>query len=681
VSDQDDVGKAERPAPQPERQRAEPAQGEGSALSGGGVMASDLAYRVSGGQSGSPPLDRIRDQRRSNAADVVRRMGVMRKAGGAANAETGIPKTVGAPLGGDVRARMEPKLGADLSGVRVHTGGESAQAAAGFGARAFTVGSDVHFNAGQFSPGTKEGDKLLAHELTHVVQGQRSGIQRKAEAGEEKAGGGEQKAGGGEQKAGGGEGAKVSEPHEEAEKEADKMADFVGEQEHGGAESKDGGADKGNSKGKDKGKEKDKKKKGKDGKQEGKNDTDETKAEEAEGKEGVEQQAKEAEKGKEDKGDKGDKGAGEGPDAKEQAPPIAAKLEGVGLKIFRTVGPPPPPGPAPGPAPRAANPQAADIEADFKKVSPVATLDAYNAMIQSLSVLVTPESKASVNLRISKLNAAIARTKPKLTAIYGAKAPDMIRDFIDSRMPQAHAKPGAEFLPKAQQAKDALLAAPGIDKSKQADAVSPIVNYKICAPEEAATDKMMDESGGIMKVYDVGGLFRVMDKKYKDAWIAKFGDEKAAQTQFANACKATQKPALAPPGQENAPPFKGASVDTVFTGMLNGFVGQGKDAAGVGSFADAIQRFALNANWYPSKAMFVISAGAAEVKGNMKKPDAPKIGKPSIFNLLNFDENVYKEDDREYGHLADASGKAGNALELTCQDYPATIWGSAKFLG
>ena len=54
--------------------------------------------------------------------------------------------------------------------------------------------------------------------------------------------------------------------------------------------------------------------------------------------------------------------------------------------------------------------------------------------------VVTPESKASVNLRITKLNAAIARTKPKLQAVYGAKAADYIRDWIDSRMPAADAR-------------------------------------------------------------------------------------------------------------------------------------------------------------------------------------------------------------------------------------------------
>jgi hypothetical protein len=48
-----------------------------------------------------------------------------------------------------VQQQMGSRLGADLSEVRVHTGGESAEAAAGLGARAFTVGSDVHFNSGE----------------------------------------------------------------------------------------------------------------------------------------------------------------------------------------------------------------------------------------------------------------------------------------------------------------------------------------------------------------------------------------------------------------------------------------------------------------------------------------------------------------------------------------------------
>ena len=168
----------------------------------------------------------VREERAAAAASVQRslRGWVARKASGAPKAEkAAIPEGGGSPLPGNVRGGMESKLGADLSGVKIHTGGDSAQAAQSLGARAFTVGSDVHFGAGQFSPGSKEGDRLIAHELTHVVQGQRSGIQRKP-AGDD--------AGGHE--AGGHE---VSQPGEPAEKEADEVADrVVGDGPHAAGE-------------------------------------------------------------------------------------------------------------------------------------------------------------------------------------------------------------------------------------------------------------------------------------------------------------------------------------------------------------------------------------------------------------------------------------------------------------
>ena len=123
----------------------------------------------------------------------------------------------------------------NLSGVRVHTGGESAEAAESLGARAFTVGSDVHFGRGEFAPGSKEGDRLLAHELTHVVQGQKSGVQRKADAAHGDSDGGEH----GDHEAGGHE---VSEPGDAAEKEADAMGDHAADELHGGGAGGEHGA-------------------------------------------------------------------------------------------------------------------------------------------------------------------------------------------------------------------------------------------------------------------------------------------------------------------------------------------------------------------------------------------------------------------------------------------------------
>ena len=60
--------------------------------------------------------------------------------------------------------------GQSIDGVRVHTGEASQQAARELDARALTVGRDIHFAAGEFRPGTADGDRLLAHELTHAVQ-------------------------------------------------------------------------------------------------------------------------------------------------------------------------------------------------------------------------------------------------------------------------------------------------------------------------------------------------------------------------------------------------------------------------------------------------------------------------------------------------------------------------------
>lgn len=76
----------------------------------------------------------------------------------------------GRALDATTRDRVGPALGDELADVRVHDDAEAAQLARSVEARAFTTGSDVYFAEGQYRPGTAEGDHLLAHELTHVVQ-------------------------------------------------------------------------------------------------------------------------------------------------------------------------------------------------------------------------------------------------------------------------------------------------------------------------------------------------------------------------------------------------------------------------------------------------------------------------------------------------------------------------------
>ncbi len=83
----------------------------------------------------------------------------------------------GQPLDAGTRAFMEPRFGHDFSGVRVHTDDRAAESARAVNALAYTVGRDVVFRAGQYAPGTSEGKRLMAHELTHTIQ-QESAIHR-----------------------------------------------------------------------------------------------------------------------------------------------------------------------------------------------------------------------------------------------------------------------------------------------------------------------------------------------------------------------------------------------------------------------------------------------------------------------------------------------------------------------
>ena len=78
--------------------------------------------------------------------------------------------SAGSPLPHDVQHRFGSRLGADLGAVRVHTGAASQQAADALAARAYTIGSDIHFAAAQYEPRTIEGERLLAHEVVHTVQ-------------------------------------------------------------------------------------------------------------------------------------------------------------------------------------------------------------------------------------------------------------------------------------------------------------------------------------------------------------------------------------------------------------------------------------------------------------------------------------------------------------------------------
>lgn len=120
---------------------------------------------------------------------------VQRYAGASGASADSVPASVGhtlgqagSPLPRTVRQNMEQRFGHDFSQVRVHSSASAAESARDVNAQAYTVGHNIVFGAGRFAPDTQPGQRLLAHELTHVVQ-QRGGfspaIQRQPE-GEDK---------------------------------------------------------------------------------------------------------------------------------------------------------------------------------------------------------------------------------------------------------------------------------------------------------------------------------------------------------------------------------------------------------------------------------------------------------------------------------------------------------------
>jgi hypothetical protein len=76
----------------------------------------------------------------------------------------------GQQLPAKTRSKMEGFFGADFGNVSIHTGSEANHLSRSLGARSFTTGSDIYFSEGEYDPASEGGQKLIAHELTHVVQ-------------------------------------------------------------------------------------------------------------------------------------------------------------------------------------------------------------------------------------------------------------------------------------------------------------------------------------------------------------------------------------------------------------------------------------------------------------------------------------------------------------------------------
>jgi hypothetical protein len=153
--------------PQMMRPAAPPAQSRGAGICTSGVVQANV---VGGNQALQARLNLWNTRLTTGTAPPAET--IQRKGGHGVEAFR-VPlrqKAGGFPLPTEVRAKMENALGGDFSDVRVHIGHE----ASSLGAIAYTWGTNIHFAPGQYNPHTIQGQKLLGHELWHVLQ-QKSG--------------------------------------------------------------------------------------------------------------------------------------------------------------------------------------------------------------------------------------------------------------------------------------------------------------------------------------------------------------------------------------------------------------------------------------------------------------------------------------------------------------------------
>jgi Domain of unknown function (DUF4157) len=85
-------------------------------------------------------------------------------------------KTLGRPMAETTRMQMESHFGADFSGVRIHADRNAVQVSRALNAQALTIGNHIFFDMAKYDAGSAAGRRLLAHELSHVVQRQRGDV-------------------------------------------------------------------------------------------------------------------------------------------------------------------------------------------------------------------------------------------------------------------------------------------------------------------------------------------------------------------------------------------------------------------------------------------------------------------------------------------------------------------------
>jgi hypothetical protein len=137
--------------------------------------------RAALGEEEEEPLQMMRIQRAGPEEEELQmsRDSIQRAGGdlsGSFDVESGIEQQIqksqgsGQALPDTATSQFAQTMGHDFSGVNIHTDSSADTLNRSLGARAFTTGSDIYFRSGEYNPGSSDGQRLLAHELTHVVQ-------------------------------------------------------------------------------------------------------------------------------------------------------------------------------------------------------------------------------------------------------------------------------------------------------------------------------------------------------------------------------------------------------------------------------------------------------------------------------------------------------------------------------
>lgn len=124
--------------------------------------------------SSHPASAHLLDLQQTVGNQAVQRMIADPPAGGTGSSVTHTSHAGGERLPQDIRELMEARFGEDFGDVRVHADEEAATSTVELGAKAYTVGRDIYFGQGMYAPTGPEGQRLIAHELTHVVQQDRA---------------------------------------------------------------------------------------------------------------------------------------------------------------------------------------------------------------------------------------------------------------------------------------------------------------------------------------------------------------------------------------------------------------------------------------------------------------------------------------------------------------------------